>query len=138
MRHSFDPFVPFDGVVIYTTAWARPALGSPQPGCGLVHLHLYDTLSSKTHKRFKERFLIRRNRTKRANFRCNHLFPAAYNTIENSYTNLSLSVRCQEAGGSKRARDCLDEKRTLAERWQSTLFQVVVVFFYSLVLQIIS
>ena len=29
---------------------------------------------SKTHKRLKERFLIRRNRTKRANFRCNHLW----------------------------------------------------------------
>ena len=39
---------------------------------------------SKTHKRLKERFLIRRNRTKRANFRCNHLFQAMYNTTENS------------------------------------------------------
>ena len=35
---------------------------------------------SKTHKRLKELFLIRRNRTKRANFRCNHLFRATYNT----------------------------------------------------------
>ena len=68
---------------------------------------------SKTHKRLKERFLIRRNRTKRANFRCNYLFRSTYNTTENSQTNLSLSVRCQEAGGRKRARDCLDEKRTL-------------------------
>ena len=39
---------------------------------------------SKTHKRLKERFLIRRNRTKHANFRCNHLFQATYNTTENS------------------------------------------------------
>ena len=39
---------------------------------------------SKTHKRLKERFLIRRNRTKRANFRCNHLFQATYNATENS------------------------------------------------------
>ena len=30
--------------------------------------------------RLKERFLIRRNKTKRANFRCNHLFRATYNT----------------------------------------------------------
>ena len=34
---------------------------------------------SKTHKRLKERFLIRRNRTKRANFRGNPLFQATYN-----------------------------------------------------------
>ena len=33
----------------------------------------------KTRKRLKERFLIIRNRTKRANFRCNHLFRATYN-----------------------------------------------------------
>ena len=39
---------------------------------------------SKTHKRLKEHFLIRRNRTKRANFQCNHLFQARYNTTENS------------------------------------------------------
>ena len=39
---------------------------------------------SKTHKRLKERFLIRRNRTKRANFRCNHFFRAMYNLTENS------------------------------------------------------
>ena len=59
---------------------------------------------SKTRKRLKERFLIRRNRTKRANCRCNHLFQATYNTTENISTNLSLSVRCQEAGGRKRAK----------------------------------
>ena len=41
-------------------------------------------IGSKTHKRLKERFLIRRNRTKRANFRCNPLFQATYNTTENS------------------------------------------------------
>ena len=64
----------------------------------------------KTHKRLKERFLIRRNRTKRANIWGNPLFLARYNTTENSQTNLSLSVRCQEAGGRKRARDCLDKK----------------------------
>ena len=39
---------------------------------------------SKTHKRLKERFLIRGNRTKCANFRCNHLFRGTYNTTENS------------------------------------------------------
>ena len=46
-----------------------------------------DWLRSKTHKRLKERFLIRRNRTKRANFLCNHLFQATYNTTQNSSTN---------------------------------------------------
>ena len=40
--------------------------------------------SSKTHKRLNERFLIRQNMTKRANFRCNHLFQATYNTTVNS------------------------------------------------------
>ena len=39
---------------------------------------------SKTLKRLKERFLIRRNRTKRANFRCKRLFQATNNTTENS------------------------------------------------------
>ena len=35
--------------------------------------------SSKTRKRLKERALIRRNRTKRANFRESPLFQATYN-----------------------------------------------------------
>ena len=39
---------------------------------------------SKTHKRLKERFLIRRIKTKRANFRGNPLFQATYNTKEKS------------------------------------------------------
>ena len=40
---------------------------------------------SKTHKRLKERFLIRRNRTKRSNFRGSPLFQATdNNTTENS------------------------------------------------------
>ena len=68
------------------------------------------SLSWSTDWRLKERFLIRRNRTKCANFWCNHLLQATYNTTKNSLTNLSLSVRCQEAGRRKRARDCLDEK----------------------------
>ena len=39
----------------------------------------------KTHERLKERFLIRRNRTKRAHFRGNPLFQATYNnTTENN------------------------------------------------------
>ena len=37
------------------------------------------TSSSKTRKRLKERALIRRNRTKRANFRESPLFQATYN-----------------------------------------------------------
>ena len=51
---------------------------------GDVVLNAVAVLGSKTHKRSKEHFLIRRNRTKRANFRCNHLFRATYNTTENS------------------------------------------------------
>ena len=44
---------------------------------------------SKTRKRLKERFLIGRNRTKRANFRGSPLFQATYNnTTENCQTNL--------------------------------------------------
>ena len=43
-----------------------------------------DDLQTARHKRLKERFLIRRNRTKRANFRGNPLFQATYNTTENS------------------------------------------------------
>ena len=40
---------------------------------------------SKTHERLKERFLIRQNRTKRANFRGKPLFQATYNNAtENS------------------------------------------------------
>ena len=40
---------------------------------------------SETHKRLKEHFLIRRNRTKRANFRGKPLFQATYNkTTEKS------------------------------------------------------
>ena len=42
-------------------------------------------LRSKTQKRLKERFLMRRNKTKRAKFRGNPLFQATYNyTTENS------------------------------------------------------
>ena len=50
-------------------------------GCLSYPWSLYDP---KTHKRLKERFLIRWNRTKRANFQCNYLFWATYNTTENN------------------------------------------------------
>ena len=89
----------------------------------LIHAHIVDR--SKTHQRLKERFLIRRNRTKRANSRGNPLFQATYNTTQQKTvkpTYLS-SVCCQEAGGRKRARDCLDEKRRRASR---PLFQKLV------------
>ena len=49
-------------------------------------------------KRLKERFLIRRNRTKRANFRGSPLFQATYNnTTENSsriLLFLTYSINC--------------------------------------------
>ena len=54
---------------------------------------------SKTHKMWKERFLIRRNRTKRATFRGSPVFQATYNnnnktekqTINSTYL---VSVGC--------------------------------------------
>ena len=46
---------------------------------------------SKTHKILKERFLIRRNRTKRANFRGSHLFQATYNKVK----QLNRLILCQ-------------------------------------------
>ena len=49
---------------------------------------------SKTHKRLKKCFLIRRNRTKRENFRDKPLFQATYNnTTAVSYTHLTLPTR---------------------------------------------
>ena len=42
------------------------------------------TFLASNDRWLKERFLIRRNRTKRAHFRCNYLFQAMYNTTENS------------------------------------------------------
>ena len=43
-----------------------------------------NTIRSKTHKRLKEHFLTRQNRTKRTNFRGNPLFQATHITTENS------------------------------------------------------
>ena len=44
---------------------------------------------SQTHKRLKERFLIGRNRTERAQFRGSPLFQATYNRKTNKFFNLS-------------------------------------------------
>ena len=46
---------------------------------------------SKAHKRLKERFLIGRNRTKRANFRESPLFQATYNRKTEEQTINSTS-----------------------------------------------
>ena len=72
----------------------------------------------RTHKSLKERVSIRRNRTKRANFRGSPLLQATYNNkTENSLTNLSCVTLM--LGGWR------EEKGTrLPERWQSTLFQI--------------
>ena len=54
-------------------------------------------VTSKTHKRLKEQFLIGRNRTKRAHFRGSPLFQATYKTKTEKYTINStyfVSVRC--------------------------------------------
>ena len=70
----------------------------------------HNSVRHKTHKRLKEHFFIRWNRTKHANFWCNHLFRATYNTTENSDANLFLAVRCQEAGGMKARKRWLRQK----------------------------
>ena len=57
----------------------------------------YENKRSKTHKKLKERFLIGRNRTKRANFWGSPLFQVTYHkkTINSTYL---VSVSCSEAG----------------------------------------
>ena len=72
---------------------------------------------SKTHKSLRERFLIGRNKTKRALFRGSPLFKATYNIkIKNKKTEEKkkaiksaylMSVRCSEAGGRKGVREWL-------------------------------
>ena len=60
---------------------------------------------SKTHKRLKERFLIRRNRTKRANFRGCPLCQATYNIKTEKQTINSthlVSVGCGRLVEGKR------------------------------------
>ena len=64
---------------------------------------------SKTHERLKERFLIRRNGTKRANFRGSPLFQATYNKNNNNknrktsnWFNLSRVSWMWKADGRKR------------------------------------
>ena len=63
----------------------------------------------KHTKRLKQRFIIGRNRTKRAHFRGSPLFQATHNRkTENTINSTYLaSVRCSESGGRKRARDWL-------------------------------
>ena len=48
--------------------------------CWFCHIKqiVINKVCSKTHKRLEERFLIGRNRTKRANFRGSPLFQATY------------------------------------------------------------
>ena len=77
--------------------------------------HLWNR--SKTRKRLKERFLIGRNGTKRANFRA--LFQATYNiktdkqTINSTYL---VSVRCSDASGRKRSTRLADVMKKRAWR----------------------
>ena len=68
---------------------------------------------SKTHKRLKERFLIRRNRKKNVQIFEVILFfklrTIQQKTVKPTYL---LPVRCQEAGGRKRARDPVSDFST--------------------------
>ena len=64
----------------------------------------FNPLLSGRHERFKECFLIGRNRTKRANFRGSPFFRATYilNTEKQTInSNYLVSVRCSEASGRK-------------------------------------
>ena len=63
-----------------------------------ILIHLFKIKRSKTHKRLKEHFLIRRNRTKRAN---EVILFFKLRTIQQKTVKPTclLSVRCQEAGG---------------------------------------
>ena len=74
------------------------------------------SLRSKTHKRLKERFLIRRNRTKRANLQIFEVI-------------LFSKLRTLQQKTVKPTYLCPLDARKLAERkdserWQSTLFQI--------------
>ena len=71
---------------------------------------LWDRISifrSKTHKRLKERFLIGRNRTKRAHFRGSPLFQATYSIKKlfkkTSNSTYLVSVGWSETGGISHA-----------------------------------
>ena len=82
-----------------------------QKKLSLFYTNYTQAKRSKTHRRLKERFLIGRNRTKRANFRGSPLFQATYNIKTDRKKKQTInsiclvSVRCSEAGGRKRARD---------------------------------
>ena len=64
--------------------WEKKSWYKSSWSCLLHSLIMSRKIRSKTHKRLKEHFLIRQNRTKCANFGCNHLLQAMYNTTENS------------------------------------------------------
>ena len=78
------------------------------PDCDLCQTSPTNHSRSKTHKRLKERFLSRRNRTKRANFRGSPLFQARYNNKKtNSQFNLPCASWMREVGGRRGEQDSL-------------------------------
>ena len=68
------PLVRWEIRELYTTAVHTLKIHTP---CQILYSLSFGS-RSKTHKRLKERFLIRWNRTKRANFRGKPLFQARY------------------------------------------------------------
>ena len=72
---------------------------------------------SKTHKRLKEGFLIRRNSTKRANFRVSPLFQATYN-IKNRKTNNSSHryIQCKKQKNKPLILSCVSCMREAGRR----------------------
>ena len=64
--------------VLNTTCFSKPKRCSKTVFMEETWCFITPQDRSKTHKRLKEPFLMTRNRTKRANFRCNHLFRAMY------------------------------------------------------------
>ena len=107
-----------------------------------------------THKRLKERFLIRQNRTKRANFRGSPLFQATYNIKTEKKPQLIQLILCHLGVGGWRndwkKKDFLENEHILScfvrikssfnllwvldffffsKRWLSTLFQILLLSF---------
>ena len=101
-----------EGVRSYTLLdpWPFQSLPSRQTAVGL----------SKSHKRLKERFLIGRNRTKRATFRESRLFQATYN-IKTEKQTINSAFLVPVVCGRLAEGIALD---LFYERWQSIFFQM--------------
>ena len=78
---------------------------------------------SKIHKRLKERFLIGRNRTKRAYFRESLLYQVTYNLKTEKQTIHSACVRC---GRLAEGKGSFSFHQPPASKWPTHLLEIVV------------